>query len=156
MPGRSICIILVIAVIFSGTSIIHYRFFTSAAPARVDTTRGILNLLVYLDISATGRMARINTNRNRDRSQIIHATPRLCSVAQSHEATRRCAGLNYCVALPNSPLTRRQVTATSGMVWMQSSSRLGRRLYRRSRKFALVDAGLGSYVCEPICTKLDA
>jgi hypothetical protein len=39
----------VIVIIFSGAVTVLFRFFTSAALACVDTARGILSLLVYLD-----------------------------------------------------------------------------------------------------------
>ena len=103
-------------------------FSTSTALARVNTARDILNLLVYLDISASGRRARITTISNRDgpgslsgmrvkcevltlHALIVHETPLPRSVALSHGDTRRCAALNSCVVLANNPLMRRQVTA---------------------------------------------
>ena len=105
---------LVTVIIFSGDAITHYRFLTSAALARVDTARGIHDLLVYLDISTSGRRTPITTSSNSDRSLsgmrvkcevlqvalqtlIIHETPLPRSAAQSHETTRRCATLNSCV-----------------------------------------------------------
>ena len=145
---------------FSWPNILRFYVSTSAILARVDTARGILNLLVYLDISTSGRRARITTSNigigpsgMRVKCEIlalhaliVHEAPLPRSVAQSHEATRGCAALNSCVALANSPLLRRQVTARYGdtSAWMQS-----RIQYGRSRKLALVDAGHGSSSMNP-------
>jgi hypothetical protein len=48
-------------------------------------------------------MSRVKCKAFDLRAQIVHnETPLPRSVAQSHEATRRCAALNSCVALANS------------------------------------------------------